>query len=153
MSSTKPGGAAFSRSARSLAAVVLLALAGFALFTILSAGAASAQNYTVDDSYASDNVSARQYMTIQGAINAAAAGDNITVMTGVYAEQATVNKSVWINGSARNNTFVTPSGGYGFTVTVNNVTISNLTVNYTYGGIWSNGGGLNNLAIANMTFE
>jgi len=54
--------------------------------------------FTVDDSFASDNVALRQYNTIQEAVNAATAGDTIKVKPGTYAENVRVNKTLSIKG-------------------------------------------------------
>ncbi|MBI2208206.1 lamin tail domain-containing protein [Candidatus Woesearchaeota archaeon] len=69
------------------------------------------------------------YTTIQGAIDAAISGDTINVSAGTYNESADVNKNVTILGSGVNSTIVNPgAGNYGFKITSDGVTISNLQI-------------------------
>jgi hypothetical protein len=72
------------------------------------------------------------YTTIQAAINAANAGDVIHVAAGTYNERPSVNKSLTITGADEATVIIDAgagaSGTYGFTVTANGVTISDLTL-------------------------
>lgn len=69
------------------------------------------------------------YATIQSAINAASAGDNIYVATNTYYEHITINKSVNIIGANQTTTAINGSGtGVVVTITASNVNISNLTI-------------------------
>jgi len=75
------------------------------------------------------------YATIQAAITAAnPTGDVIYVAPGTYPERPVANKSVSIIGTGADETYViidagaATSGTYGFSVTADNVTISNLTL-------------------------
>jgi len=54
--------------------------------------------FTVDDSFASDNVAQRKYNTIQEAVTAATAGDTIRVKPGTYEENVVVDKKLSIEG-------------------------------------------------------
>lgn len=55
--------------------------------------------FIVDDDFASNDVAARQYTTIQAAVNAASAGDKIKVRAGTYEENVVVNKQLTIKGA------------------------------------------------------
>ncbi|MBT0160859.1 hypothetical protein G4O51_12840 [Candidatus Bathyarchaeota archaeon A05DMB-2] len=80
------------------------------------------------------------FHTIQEAINAANPGDTIYVKAGTYYENVLVNKTVLLIGENRENTFI--DGGGNDTVlkvTVNDVTISNFTIQHS-GGEWADSG-------------
>ena len=72
------------------------------------------------------------YATIQAAINAAIAGDVIHIAAGTYNERPVVNKSLTIAGADEATVIIdagaATSGTYGFSVTADNVTISDLTL-------------------------
>jgi peptide/nickel transport system substrate-binding protein len=69
------------------------------------------------------------FSTIQGAVNAANAGDKIYVYNGRYYEKVIVNKTVSIFGENRFSTVVDGFGeGYVFVVTKNSVNITDLTI-------------------------
>lgn len=55
--------------------------------------------FTVDGNFSSDNAAARQYTTIQAAVDAASAGDKIKVRAGTYAENVVVDKQLKIAGA------------------------------------------------------
>lgn len=55
--------------------------------------------FTVDKAFAADNAAARQFTTIQAAVNAATAGDKIKVRAGTYAENVVVSKQLTIVGA------------------------------------------------------
>ena len=59
---------------------------------VVSAGVGAAATLTVDDSGDAD------YTSIQAAVDAASAGDVISVCDGAYTENVTVNKSITIEG-------------------------------------------------------
>ena len=72
------------------------------------------------------------YSTIQSAIDAASAGDFIQVLAGTYPERPVVNKSLTITGAGEGLVTVdagaAPSGTYGCSVSADNVTITDLTL-------------------------
>ena len=55
--------------------------------------------FTVDDSFAANDPAAREFTTIQAAVDAASAGDKINVKAGTYAENVVVNKQLKIEGA------------------------------------------------------
>ena len=55
--------------------------------------------FTVDDSFAANDPAAREFTTIQAAVNAAVAGDKIKVKPGTYEENVVVNKQLKIEGA------------------------------------------------------
>lgn len=55
--------------------------------------------FTVDDSFAANDPAAREFTTIQAAVNAASAGDKIKVKPGTYEENVVVNKQLKIEGA------------------------------------------------------
>ena len=69
------------------------------------------------------------YPTIQEAINAANSGDTIFVRAGTYSEHITVDKSLILQGEAKENTII-DGGREGNVVTIvaNNVTLTGFTV-------------------------
>src|SRR4051794_16977162 len=54
--------------------------------------------FTVDDSFAANNVGKKQYTTIQAAVDASKAGDTVKVKAGTYEENVIVNKKLSIEG-------------------------------------------------------
>jgi len=103
--------------------------------------------FTVDDAPAFQNVAQNRYGTIQAAVNAAKNGDRIEVKSGTYNENVVVNKSLTINGSGKNNTFVDPvsDGGvagpvFGFSLQANDIVIKNFGVGDFNGDTTANGG-------------
>jgi nitrous oxidase accessory protein len=81
-----------------------------------------------------------QYLTIQGAINAANAGDAIIVSAGVYGEHVVVNKSISLIGENREFTIVDGNGTDNvFSVVADDVYIGNFTVRNGLRGILING--------------
>jgi parallel beta-helix repeat protein len=80
------------------------------------------------------------YLTIQGAINAASAGDTIYVKAGVYVENVIVNKSLTMLGESKYTTIVDGNGtGNVIYVTTNNVTISGFTARGSGTSSWHAG--------------
>lgn len=55
--------------------------------------------FTVDDSFAANDPAAREFTTIQAAVNAASAGDKIKVKPGTYEENIVINKQLKIEGA------------------------------------------------------
>ena len=55
--------------------------------------------FTVDDSFAANDPAAREFTTIQAAVNAASAGDKIEVKPGTYEENVVVDKQLKIVGA------------------------------------------------------
>jgi parallel beta-helix repeat protein len=55
--------------------------------------------FVVDDDFAANDPDAREFTTIQAAVNAAAEGDKIKVRAGTYAENVVVNKRLEIEGA------------------------------------------------------
>ena len=55
--------------------------------------------FTVDDDFAANDPAAREFTTIQAAVNAASAGDKIKVKAGTYEENVVVNKRLKIEGA------------------------------------------------------
>jgi len=89
------------------------------------------------------------FTTIQAAINAATAGDTISVAAGTYTENVNVNKSVTLTGASSATVTVTAASQTDsvFTVAANNVQISGFTAKHTimtgnegYAGIKFNSG-------------
>ena len=73
----------------------------------------------------------QDYATIQGAVNAANAGDTIMVSAGDYNEYIYVNKSLKIIGEGAESTVVhTIEDGYTFEVQADDVTISGFTIHH-----------------------
>ena len=72
------------------------------------------------------------YATIQAAINAATAGDEILIAAGTYNERPSVNKSLTFVGADEATVIIdagaATSGSYGFTVSADDVSISDLTL-------------------------
>lgn len=68
--------------------------------------------------------------TIQQAVNAASPGDTVSVAPGTYVENVIVNKPLTIDGTGGNagDVILAPVGGTGFTITSNDVTISDLRI-------------------------
>ena len=98
------------------------------------------------------------YATVQDAVNAAAAGDAITVCPGTYNENVNVTQEVTITGSGNGsdpltNSVFTPTSscsGAGFTVSADNVTIENMYVSNYQSGVVLNGVAnptINNMAL------
>jgi len=81
------------------------------------------------------------YFTIQAAVDGSNAGATISIPPGIYAENVTVNKSLTIVGTDSSNTILdkgdgnySATGGNGFTITADNVSISKLKIrNYNLG--------------------
>ncbi len=69
------------------------------------------------------------YATIGAAVNAAAAGDTITVASGTYTENVLINKSLTLSGSGA----VIDGNGAGVVVviTANNVTLEGFTIQHS----------------------
>ena len=98
-------------------------------------GCTAITNVTVSSSTTTGPVhnlnSGLSYCTIQSAIDAATAGDVITVDAGTYNEDVTINKTLKITGAEAATTKITgPIGGSGSTVSIaaNNVEISGFTI-------------------------
>jgi hypothetical protein len=74
--------------------------------------------------------------TIQSAIDAASAGDTITIRKGTYKEKLVINKAVKLVGENKPKTFI-DGGGKGIVITINTpvVTISTLTIQKADTGI------------------
>jgi parallel beta-helix repeat protein len=79
------------------------------------------------------------YPTIQSAINGVNSGDSILVRRGTYNENVVANKTVALFGEDRNDTVIDGGGlGYGVGIRgVDNVTISNFTVQNCQTGIYA----------------
>ncbi len=95
------------------------------------------------------------YATIGAAVNAAAAGDTITVASGTYTENVLINKSLTLSGSGA----VIDGNGAGVVVviTANNVTLEGFTIQHsgsdaqTHAGVgllWAQGCTVRNNTIA-----
>lgn len=100
--------------------------------------------FVVDDSFGGDNVAQRRYDTIQEAVNAASAGDQIHVRPGTYEENVLVDKRLTIRGAearlsdaldANRASIVDPvddgaagSPAYGFNLQANDVVIQGFTI-------------------------
>jgi parallel beta-helix repeat protein len=66
--------------------------------------------FTVDDSFAANDVEEREFTTIQAAVNAAATGDTIRVRAGTYEENVVVNKQLTIKGAdAKRSRYLDPN--------------------------------------------
>jgi parallel beta-helix repeat protein len=79
------------------------------------------------------------YSTIQAAINGVNSGDSILVRSGAYHENVIVNKTVALVGENRGNTVI-DGGGTGYVVGikgVNNVTLSNFTIQNGQTGVYA----------------
>ena len=69
------------------------------------------------------------YTTIQDAINAASAGDTITVHSGVYNENITIDKALTLKSDAgASNTTIAGDGGATIRITASNVTIEGFAI-------------------------
>jgi nitrous oxidase accessory protein NosD len=55
--------------------------------------------FTVDDDFTANDPAARQFTTIQAAVDAATAGDKIKVRAGTYEENVVINKQLKIEGA------------------------------------------------------
>jgi parallel beta-helix repeat protein len=77
---------------------------------------------------------ATAYSTIQAAINAAIAGDYISVAAGTYIEDVTVNKTVTIVGAGASSTFIVATTGNTTPLTFNavNATVNGFTITHNY---------------------
>ena len=71
-----------------------------------------------------------KYPSIQDAIDNATAGDTIYISTGFYTEQLSVDKSIVLEGENRDTTIINGTATM-FSVTADNVSISDFTVGYT----------------------
>jgi nitrous oxidase accessory protein NosD len=91
------------------------------------------------------------YCTLQAAINAATAGDNIELQANITEGQVTVNKAVTIDGNGF--TLTSTSATYGVEVTMAGVTLLDLTIaNAGSFGIHASCG-THNLALTNVTVD
>jgi len=128
------------------------------LCCLLLLSATHAQNnYYVNAATGSDanaGTIGNPFATIQKAVNVSVANDIVHVAAGSYNEYVTVNKSLTIEGADSATTILNNStpdtysatGGTGFAVTANNVSIKNFKVrNYNFGV--SNPVGISNLSI------
>jgi len=76
------------------------------------------------------------FQTIQEAVNAAASGDQIYVKAGIYFEHVMVNKTVFLIGENPSNTVIDGSNnGDAVTVTADNVSMTQLTLQNGYCGV------------------
>ncbi len=105
--------------------------------------------WTVDDDGAAN------FSSIQEAINAASQGDTIYVHSGIYYENAVVNKTVLLIGENRNSTLIDGNHtGHVVQITASNVKIANFTVQncgHDYHGIYVwNGSVSNKISVNNM---
>jgi parallel beta-helix repeat protein len=90
------------------------------------------------------------YSTIQGAINAATAGETVYIKEGTYVENVVVNKTLWLIGASREETIVdgrTTPRGNAIVVTADGVTVTNLTTANDVTGIWT--ASSNNMIVEN----
>ena len=105
------------------------------------------------------------YCTIQSAVDAATAGDQILVGNGTYNERVTINKTITLEGATESGVILNGTGlmgpGSGISVTngTQNVVIKKMTIqNFAgtspnlYAGIYANGGN-NGINVSEMTIR
>ncbi len=96
--------------------------------------------YVDDDNTGSeDGTLVNPYNTITEAVTAASNGDTIIVAGGTYTETVNVDKSVKIKVQSLETATLTPSGGNGFYITADNVTIEGFTITGAYDAIYLDG--------------
>ena len=116
----------YSLKQRNMKVFVSLVIILFQLVVAFSFGVglvgASSRTLTVPD----------QYPSIMSAVNAASAGDTISVKSGIYYENVLISKPISIIGENSENTIVIGQGGsantYVFNVTTGNVEVSGFTI-------------------------
>ncbi len=94
------------------------------------------------------------YSSIQSALNAAVAGDTISVRNGTYNENLVISKGVTLTGQSRSGVIINVpvAGSYGISVTANNVILENFTLQNgpTYGIKVS---GASNITVRNISVQ
>jgi nitrous oxidase accessory protein len=123
--------------------VISLAFTGLLFGFRMSAKAALTTIYVPTD-----------YLTIQGAINAALNGDTIFVYNGTYFENIVVNKTVSLIGQSEENTIISAKNSSinALNVTSSNVNISGFSVTGAT-GIYPPACGLSLRQVSNVTFS
>ena len=95
------------------------------------------------------------YPTIQQAVNAAFPGDTVYVPSGTYHEHVTIGKALILQGEDRNTTVV-DGGGTGDVIylnNVNNVHISEFTIQNGQRGVYLRSSSNNTIESCNMTLN
>jgi nitrous oxidase accessory protein len=124
----------------------LFILAAFIGFLLVTIGEASTENTLYVGGSGVGN-----YSAIQGAINHANSNDIIYVYARTYHETVYINKTITLIGEDKNTTIIDGSGGYDSVIMislVNNVTITNFTIQNGGYGVMQFGVRTNNITIS-----
>ncbi len=136
-----------SRYARALHLLLIIFLAT-TLALVAPPRLAYAATRIVNKSNCSETTGVPAYCTIQTAINAAIAGDTISIASGSYTERISVDKDLFLIGSKRNAPIIDGRQLFGGLVvdiglnrnaTITGITIRNGNANNSVGGIVNRG--------------
>ncbi len=86
-----------------------------------------------------DDEGGKDFKTIQEGVDEASQGDTLFIHDGIYKENIVIRKSTWLKGESVKNTIVhskQQSDSYGIHILCDNVTVENLSIKNSDGGIY-----------------